>query len=268
MPHHNPIYCIGDSHVSFFSGKDKIQPLWPKPSDDVLPYFKTFRLGPILAHSLSKYGSTMKGRELLFVLLDRGISVSEREIPPESKVLLCFGEIDCRAHLSKQAQRQKREVSSVVSESVERYFSAILEVDNLGYDILVWNVIPSTKSIMRNTNNFPTLGTCAERNHISQLFNSYLETLCNFHDIKFISIFDDLVDKNGLTRMEYYKDQIHLSQKAMPLVLSKMNEIFVYDFVDSHISSELKKNKKSDFVHAQKVGSSLLHICKSLIRRE
>ena len=59
------IYCIGDSHVSFFSGKDAIVPCWPFPSEDMIPFFRTFRLGPVLAYNLVKVGTKTRGREAL-----------------------------------------------------------------------------------------------------------------------------------------------------------------------------------------------------------
>ena len=231
---HERIYCIGDSHVGFFSGQDHIQPNWPNRSDDLLPYFKTFRLGAILAYSLLDYGSTYKGRELLSVLLDRGIPAPERQIPPKSTLLLCFGEIDCRAHLLKQAKIQNRSISSVVIDCVERYGSVISEVVDLGYKVLVWNVIPSTRYEISD-GDFPTIGTCIERNQISRLFNNHLETLCATSGAKLISIFDDLVDEQGLTKMEYYSDRVHLSQKAMGLALAKIREVTE----SSHITHEV-----------------------------
>lgn len=220
-----PIYCIGDSHVDFFSGQDEIQPLWPKPSNDLLPYFKTFRLGAVLAYNLCEYGAGLKGREALFLLLDRRIPAAYREIPPGSKVLLCFGEIDCRAHLLKQAELQKKPIESVVEECVKRYFGVIMEIQQLGYEVMVWNAVPSSRYDSIPNKEFPAHGTSLKRNQVTKLFNDYLSDRCCSGDAAFITIFDDLVDEQGLTRMEYYFDYVHLSQKAMPLALSKLTEI-------------------------------------------
>lgn len=225
MINRGPIYCIGDSHVNFFSGQNKINGLWPNPSNDILPYFRTFRLGAVLAYNLCEYGTRKKGRELLFVLLDRDVPIQARTIPPQSKLLLCFGEIDCRAHLLKQAELQKRDIPSVVEECVERYFSVICEIQQLGYEVFVWNVIPSSRYNSIPNKEFPVYRTCLERNHVTQLFNNYLKDLCSSAGAKFISIFDELIDEHGLTRTEYYFDYIHLSQKAISFALAKIEEI-------------------------------------------
>jgi hypothetical protein len=248
MSNGGPIYCIGDSHVDFFSGQNKVQPIWPEPSNDILPYFRTYRLGAVLAFSLCEYGTRQKGRELIYVLLDRDVPLPDREISPESKTLLCFGEIDCRAHLLRQAELQKRDIASVVEECVERYFSVILEIQQLGYEVLVWNAIPSSRHDHIPNKEFPAYGTCLERNRVTRLFNSYLSDLCSSSDAKFISIFDDLVDSQGLTRMEYYSDQVHLSQKAMPLALTKIEEM-VGD-LNAIKKGSLLKYKKSNLFHA------------------
>jgi len=139
--------------------------------------------------------------------------------------MLCFGEIDCRAHLLKQTEIQKRSLSEVVKECVERYTSVVREIMNMGYEVLIWNVPASTRDDLARVPEFPTYGSCAERNKVTGLFNHELERWCAANDAVFVSIFDQLVDENGLTKTEYYMDPVHLSQRAMPLVLEKLREI-------------------------------------------
>ena len=59
---------------------------------------------------------------------------------------------------------------------------------------------------------------------MTKLFNFYLNEKCMAIPVDTISIFDELVDRDGLTNMHYYLDMVHLSQKAMPLALSKFRE--------------------------------------------
>lgn len=219
------IYCIGDSHVSFFSGEDKIQPCYPERSNHLLSYFRVFRLGPVLAYNLSSYRTTTKGREQLFEVLKHRVP-SKGWFQQGRKVLLCFGEIDCRAHLLRQAELQRRNITSVVEECIDRYARVILEIRQRGYRVLIWNVIPSSR-LETSSIDFPTYGTCKERNYVTQLFNTGLARMCSAWAIQFISIFDDLVDEQGLTRTEYYFDDFHLSQLAMPLTLQKMKALEV-----------------------------------------
>ena len=57
--------------------------------------------------------------------------------------MLIFGEIDCRAHVLKQAARRSVPVSVVVEELAQNYFSVVEEVVALGYEVIVYNAIPS-----------------------------------------------------------------------------------------------------------------------------
>lgn len=217
----NIIYCIGDSHISFFSGKDKIQPLWPKPCLYALPYFESYRLGPSLAYNLCRNNTVSMGRERLYEVICK-------QIPKGSHVLFCFGEIDCRAHILKQAEKQKIRLENVIKECVVRYFSVIKEIKNMGYYPVVWNVIPPTSrmDLRPETHEYPTYGSQNRRNEVTVLFNRYLDKLCNESNIPMISIYDKLVDNKGNAKSDFYIDDIHLSQKAMPLVLEVVERYF------------------------------------------
>ncbi len=222
------IHCIGDSHANLFSGVPFVQPSWPEPHEDLISLFRTYRLGPVLAYNLSRSGTRTRGREKLFAVLNT--------IPIGSRVLFCFGEIDCRAHLLKQAEKQNRGTEDVVNECVDRYFSVIKEVSQMGYGVLVWHVPPSTRFIVKG-GEYPTYGTCLERNRVVHQFNRRLSELIEENSLKAISIFDRLVDRDGLTKIEYFRDSIHLSQKVMPFVIEEIRhkigrrELLNLDFI-------------------------------------
>jgi tetratricopeptide (TPR) repeat protein len=210
------IHCIGDSHACFFSGRDEIHNVWPFHIGENLP-FRSYRLGAPLAYNLCTPNTTTRGRENLFLILET--------LPEQSNVLLTFGETDCRAHLGKQADLQNRPVEDIVRECVDRYFGVVQEIRNRGFKVGVWGVIPSTeKDASRYTTDhpFPVYGTCKERNIITRLFNDYLEKLCLYNNIIFISLFKDFIHDDLTADLYYYMDPNHLAQKAFPLALSKI----------------------------------------------
>jgi hypothetical protein len=53
-----------------------------------------------------------------------------------------------------------------------------------------------------------------------------LAARCRENGIYSFSNFDALVDAEGLTNTWYYFDTIHLSQRAMPIALNALREIF------------------------------------------
>jgi hypothetical protein len=219
------IHCIGDSHVSFFSGHDRMQPLWPLPSRDLIPVFRTYRIGAVLAYSLGDYRTRHRAREALAVMLEREVPDDSRVVPSGSMVLFCFGEIDNRVHLVGQARAQGRSIESIARECAERYFDVIKEYHNQKYRMIVWNAIPSSPAECSPNPEYPLVGTCAERNRSTAVFNDTLKESCASIDIPFISIFEQLIDAGGLTKSEYFlDDSVHLSQKAMPIALEEMRK--------------------------------------------
>lgn len=98
------LFVIGDSHTFFFAGKerhvyrDKHDIGFGRPS---LGAFIPIHLGPVLAHSLNRYGTRTQGREKIDFLLNE-----EEMLPHGSKILCCFGEIDMRVHILKEAEKR------------------------------------------------------------------------------------------------------------------------------------------------------------------
>lgn len=204
------IHVIGDSHVSLFSGKDEIVPVWNEPHEDLLPQFRTYRLGAFLAYNLAT--ERHEGREKLFACI--------KTLPKNSKVLLCFGEIDCRAHLVKQARAQDRTLDDVARECAGRYAEALKEVSAL-CRLAVWGATPQSAA-EHSSNKFPTVGSQAQRNHVTYLFNQYVSMACETFNVPCFSIFGHIVRENWITDDGYFHDTAHLSQKALPFALEEL----------------------------------------------
>lgn len=213
------IYCIGDSHASFFAGSDTIQPEWPQSSDNRIPFFRAIRTGAVLAYNLASFGSKSGGREILVALLDKQVPTPQDKVPEGSLVMLSYGEIDCRCHVIPQVEKQNRSIESVIDDVSERYCQVIGDVRAWGHRPLVWNAIASSPKSRGGTKAFPIIGKCEERNRITRCFNQRVASFCKKEGVPFVDIFDHLVDDRGLTRPELLMDDIHLSQKAMPFVV-------------------------------------------------
>ena len=75
MPDSPLFHCIGDSHASFFSGRDRMCPKWPEgDAKSRLPFFRYYRLGPVLAYNLGTPGTASRGHERLTELLQSHIA--------------------------------------------------------------------------------------------------------------------------------------------------------------------------------------------------
>lgn len=203
------IHCIGDSHAAVFSGEEKMQPIYPQRSNDILTDFRSYRIGAATAYQISNKIN----------IIDDIIS---KKVNKDDSVMFCFGEVDIRAHLKKQMDLQNRDMKSVVKECVDRYMSTILYYKNKGYNVMVWGPIASWHDSKPYTGG-PSFGTNLERNNITKEFNEYCEILCVENEIPFITIFYNMVNKDNIT-IPYYLDDwegshIHLSQRSLPIIL-------------------------------------------------
>ncbi len=210
------VYIVGDSHTCVFSGEDRIHLPFPVEVGHGLPGIRSIRVGSVLAYNLVELDTRNQGRQKLFGFL--GV------IPPRSIVVMNFGEIDCRAHLIKQAELQKRPVAELVDECVGRYTIAIDEVREMGFRVILWGPIASTMLPHDPTLELPSYGSCKERNHVTDLYTRALKKWADTRHVPFFTVFYDLRNDEGETRGEYYLDGWHLNQKALPLLMPKLRK--------------------------------------------
>lgn len=217
------IHCIGDSHTCFFSGVDALQPLWPEPAPDLLPWFKTHHIGPALAYNLSRTGTRSGGRERLFEVLDH-------TVPAGAPVLLSFGEIDCRAHLPKQAALRGTTLASVVDDCLDAYFTVVAEVAARGHPVIVYNAVPSrarNRTKRRSEgDDYAAFGSARQRREAIHRFNAGAKSRCNGNTVRFLETHPRLCDRRGRGLAWYFLDSIHLSQHAMPATLHALADLF------------------------------------------
>ncbi len=233
------IYCLGDSHVGFFSGQNtnrKIRPIWPNKIQDKLSLFKTFHLGPILAYSLMEEKTTSRGREKLFECL--------KTIPKNSTIILCFGEIDCRCHILKQVQIQNKNTDKIIQNCIERYLFVIKEIQKLNFNIFIWNLIPPSPFELQEDRQFPSYGNLKERKEVLLKFNKHLERELKQISIPFISIYKKLTNNEGTLSKKYLLDKIHLNIRAIPFAIKEIKrESQIIFFIKIKTYFEIVKNK-------------------------
>ncbi len=209
------IFVIGDSHARFFGEASRQKGMcfrnFEKERDirffepDILP-FVPFHVGPALAYNLNRYGTTVRAREKTEYLLDRWI-------PESAGVLFAFGEIDIRVHVLKQAEMQKRTVGSVLEQVIDHYMEFLLSVKN-DREIFVWGPVASQGDLARIDPSYPRYGNMVERNRATELFNRIMAEKCYEKGIRFVSVFQDLIDDSYATKTEYYMDNVHIGSKA------------------------------------------------------
>jgi hypothetical protein len=208
------IYCLGDSHISFFSGNNNIVPMWEEKNNNVNEYenikcFKVLRLGAFTAYNLYKNKESKEK-------ISNALSIIEKN----SYILLSFGEIDCRCHIVKQSEMQKKSIEYIADECVCRYIESVDAIKKLGYNIILWNVIPPY-SVSNKCGKFTEYGTISQRKDAAIYFNKYIEKSID-SDIFFLNIYNEISDVDGYALPNIFFDDIHLSQYGMPFAIEKL----------------------------------------------
>ncbi len=222
---YNTSVIIGDSHVNFFSGHELLEytPIgydmhWCRTINK-LP-LTALHIGPGLAYNSFKYNTTSRFREKTEFMLTN-------HIIPGSKILVTLGEVDCRAHVFKQAEKQGRDYHDIIDDITDNYIMFLKHINDLGFSVGCWGPIAaqSDNVPIHPDDPYPKSGDEISRNKATEYFNERMRILCRNSDIEFLSIFHELIDNEYRTRNEYFaSDRVHLSQSAMPLAIPVLKE--------------------------------------------
>lgn len=203
-------YCIGDSHISIFTSKNDI--LFPMETG-TFENFTAINVGPVLAFTVMDKGN-------IFELI--------KNISPGTNLLVCFGEIDCRAQIHRRCVDGN--YVEVIREVVNRYFEAILNMKShipQESQIILFSVTPELKEephwyyygSNREVFDAPH-GTLTERRTYKETFNSMIKQKSLENGIKYISIYDWIMD-SGMSMERYYLDDIHLHPMKVKNMIRK-----------------------------------------------
>lgn len=199
------VYCFGDSHVSIFSDHNG---LIPENTYVQNSQFTSFRFGPYLAYNLPKKTNVLP---------------EINKLAKDTNLLVCFGEIDCRAQVHLICENTNRSYEVVLDEIVSNYFSV---VDNIKINNkIIFSIVPCLKE-------YPFLdyykdhpddmdrprGSLDDRQEYKRYFNKRIEQESLKRGIKYLSIFNEVLSLDG-KQDKYYLDDIHLNpNKVMYLI--------------------------------------------------
>jgi hypothetical protein len=198
------IYAIGDSHTRICEDHKGYKGMYHALVKNLLK-------APT-AHNLVKENSTNGMRERIFDFLKQ--TRKSRDI-----LLFSFGELDCRIHFYRQHVLQGVSISRLIDNTICRYSQFIDEITEKGYTVYLLGIPPcGTQGNKFKCDYYPLPSQQAE---IFKLFNDRMRQ--RFPDI-YIDMYSPTADKDGFIKKEYQRDDIHLNEKAFPIVAKKMEE--------------------------------------------
>ncbi len=203
------LVAIGDSHCRFWSGNDGVF------EADRIPGIVTCHIGPALAWNLIERTSrTRSGLAVRRALRDLAAQNYD------GWVLLCFGEIDLRAHVLKH----EGELRANLARLVERYVEFVAGAKRIHRKIALWGPGASPPEGSAENPEFPAIGSEAERNTATAIFTALLTERARDVGAPVLSLLPLLVDEHGRSRRELLYDGCHVSQKLMPAARRLLTE--------------------------------------------
>lgn len=198
------IHVIGDSHVIPFRGS--------------MP-FLAHHLGAATAYNLTKENSATKSNEKLFKIIGK--------LGRKDRVMLLFGEIDCRIHIYYQHKKSnsKLSIEELIDRTISNYGEVMAQLKQCSVNFCVHSISPATE--VGNEYKYPFYGTPEIRSRINRMFNEKLKSFCDKNGYIFIDIYDKVTDKDGLMLKEYAGDEIHLNKKAVSWVRVELRKVGV-----------------------------------------
>ena len=201
------INCFGDSHISIFANTEK---LIKENISHIHESFNVFRFGPYLAYNLLSKENVLK--EL-------------KKINNYEKILICFGEIDCRSQVKRISEKTGNSYDEIINDIVEKYFYVIDKIGNK--NIILFSVTPELKEKPHwyYYKDHPEVfdcpkGTLIERQNFKKYYNKRVEEESLKRGFEYISIFD-YIYSDGVTKEIYFLDDIHLNPKKVMYLIKR-----------------------------------------------
>lgn len=229
-----PLTCLGDSNTMFFAGAERLRfvryrrsafwkPHWINRGLDLLPCFRVFHVGPATAWKAGDLGSSTRSREKIEILL-------KKDIKPGSKILMSFGEIDCRIHMAK-AVKAGGKIEEVVEKTAAKFVKLPEAIAARGFKPIVWGppqIIPKDEKLSSPT--FPFIGSWEMRRDITYAYIERLREHCEKAGITFLSVAGKYHDPMEKAERALFHDGTHLSQRLMPLALAELQKVGALEF--------------------------------------
>ena len=218
------LHVIGDSHSMFFGGAEHIvfhkgRRVWTgffraryiSTVTELLPVFRVFHVGPATAWQADERSSSTRAREKIDALL------RSNDVPSGARILLVFGEIDCRCHIPK-AVLGGSTIEMAVNATVERFMRLPQRLKADGYTPAVW--LPTFTPIANPTDGYalPVIGPQELRDKIVQTYCAKLAEACTGASIHSTG----LTTPPAMDRASCFLDGHHLSQCLMPAALTTL----------------------------------------------
>jgi hypothetical protein len=204
---HRTIAAIGDSHS-----------------------LRCFENHTHIADSKAYFGYNKLDGKTAFKLVDHDKRVRKIISPiKDKKLIFSFGEVDVRIHIKYKYLQTGLPIETLISDTATRYTDYVSYLRNEGFDIHIFNVIPTGDfsgtafENWKNNLSYPFITSYTERRLFTLQLNNQYKKKCEAKKIPFIDIYDQLVDASGKRKKELVYDFSHLNARTADILLKHYN---------------------------------------------
>lgn len=183
-------YVIGDEQVNIFNNEKNC---------------KVFNLGLMTAFSLGNQESRLDNKNKVLDIV--------KQCDKDKKIILSFGELDCRMNIYYQYIRDNKEndLNYFLLFTIERYLDFVMQLKEMGYKVIILGIPPASEDII-DLEVYPDLET---RVYIHSVFNTILNHKSIKGDIDYIEIWKVNKKTNSLDQ-KYSDNGIYYNKDILP----------------------------------------------------
>ena len=148
-----------------------------------------------------------------------------QRIPDGSKVLVFFGEIDCRNSegFIPAANKYRISVHDIIKKTIKEFFLWLHKVNTKAHSLALCN-IPAPK--------YSEVNSLVENQLVSEVVSFFNETLhlhCKTHNIPMVDIYEKTVGPEGFSNKIFHIDEWHVSCELLESLESSLSNAFCYE---------------------------------------
>jgi len=201
--------------------------------------FYSFKNAKIIINTMIEHGITMFriGRDNTIINFNK-----IQDDKSDNVLCLCYGEIDCRIHISNQISLGRNE-DDIISSLVTKYFTTLRNNITICKNIIIVGIIP-TKRHVDFDKHFNSVehkiedwmrGTDEERVRYTKKMNTLIEEQCKVNNYIYFNPYKFYENEDGTLKYEFSDPSVHL----------KNNVFFLQEFQNLLIKHNFKYNHNS-----------------------
>ncbi len=144
-----------------------------------------------------------------------------KNTPNGSKVMVSFGEIDCRANegIIEASEKSGKSLNEITDATVEGYIDWFWSQNKISQHLLYFFNVPAPAfdwEYSKDVNNKVT--------KVVAMFNSFLLKKCSKLQLKAIDVYSHTVNEQGFSNGLYHCDNRHLDNRTLHLIQEQLNQ--------------------------------------------